>query len=119
MNKAPKQKPDRSSDPENQDEVFALVHELEVPVGRETQKTLDEIEDLKNQKEKAKLDDLLQDIDLRKRFSKATLWLVGLWLAFMGLILLIQGFVLWSFNLGGRSNKCVKRKRRCTLSVNY
>lgn len=61
--------------------------------------TVEEEEDLEKQQKKAIILGLTQDIEERKTYASRAFWLVVVWLVFIGIVIILQGFNLWSFTL--------------------
>lgn len=54
---------------------------------------------LDNAKRRAEIENLDQDRDERKKYASRVFWLVVIWLAAIGMILMLQGFGIGKFDL--------------------
>jgi len=59
-----------------------------------------ENETIEREPQRAKLADLRQDTELRRDFSHKIFKLIVVWLIFVGLVILLEGFHVKGFNLG-------------------
>ena len=54
---------------------------------------------LENERLRVELGSLKQDLYERKKYASLLFWLVAVWLSAIGMVLMLQGFRPWEFNL--------------------